>query len=412
MQNRPFGIDAFTKNIIIVFAGTSLANFLNLLYQLLIAHKLSTQEFAAFNSLLALFTIFSAPLGTLTVAVAKYSAGFNAHNEPAKIKFFISDLFKKGSVLAIATFFIFLFFSIKTLDALKIPSLASGYILALLLASMWLVSIFTGAIQGLERFNWMTSVMVGAGILKLIAAFILILLGYSIAGALGAFLIVNILMIVVFYLPLKQFISLKAERQDINYKEILTFLLPVAITYFCYYALVSFDMVLVKYYFSQSDSGLYSLAQMLGKIFLFLPGAISIVLLPRASGLHAKNMDTLQTLKKSLLYAGILCVIACLGYNLLPSFTLKVLTGKSYLESIFLGRLFSLSMSFFALLLVMITYFLSKKDLRFIKYLAFFTVLQFLAIALFHQSLVQVQVIMCINAILLFIIHLALLKRR
>ncbi len=173
--------------------------------------------------------------------------------------------------------------------------------------------------------------------------------------------------------------------------------------------LVNSDMVLVKYFFSPSDAGLYSLAQMLGKIFLFLPGAISMVMFPRTSGLNAKNMETVSVLKRSLLYVLGLCILSVLFYNFFPSLVLKILTGKAYPESIVLGRLFSVSMTFFALLYILLMYFLSVKDLRFIKYLVFFTALQLLAIAVFHNNLIQVQLILCINAIVLFCIHLSLL---
>jgi O-antigen/teichoic acid export membrane protein len=175
--------------------------------------------------------------------------------------------------------------------------------------------------------------------------------------------------------------------------------------------LVSLDMVLVKYFFSSNESGFYSLAQMVGKIFLFLPGAISIVMFPKIAGLNAKNMDTATTLKRSLLYAGILCIIASLVYNLFPSFILKILTGKVFSTPIILGRLFSISMSFFTLLYILIAYFLSKRDLHFLKYLISFTALQLLAIILWHKSLIQVQSILCINAILLFFVHLLLAYR-
>ena len=176
--------------------------------------------------------------------------------------------------------------------------------------------------------------------------------------------------------------------------------------------LVSFDMVLVKYYFLPEESGLYALAQMAGKIFLFLPAAICIVMFPKTAGLKAKNLDTTATLKRSLLYAAILCILASLAYNLFPGFTLKILTGKVFPESIILGRLFSISMSFFTLLFILITYFISLKDLRFLKYLVFFTLLQFLAIGLFHKSLIQVQLILCLNAILLFGINFTLVNFR
>lgn len=102
--------------------------------------------------------------------------------------------------------------------------------------------------------------------------------------------------------------------------------------------LVSFDMVLVQYFFSGQESGAYSLAQMVGRVFLFLPGAISIVMFPRASFLNTINSNTSAVLKKSLLYASCLSLSAALFYNIFPFFVLRILTGKVLGESIALGR--------------------------------------------------------------------------
>jgi len=405
-------LDTFSKNIIIVFAGTSLLNFFNLLYQLLIAHKLSPSDFAEFNALLSLFTIISSSLGTIQLAVAKYSAEFNARGQVAKVKFLLSDLFKKTSVLAILTFLVFWLSSGFITKVLKIPSLNSGYILACLLALCWPTPVLAGAVQGLELFGWLTLASVISGALKLVLAFIAILSGYAISGALGALLASSLIFIAIFYLPLRKFISLSVQKEEIDYKQVVNYLFPVAISTFCYMSLVSMDMILVKYFFKPQDSGIYSLAQMVGKIFLFLPVAISIVMFPRSSGQNAKNLDTFSILKRSLYYASILCIIASLIYNIFPGFIMKVLTGKIFSESVMLGRLFSVSMIFFALLFVLITYFLSIKDLRFIKYLVLFTILEFLAIVLFHSNLIQIQLILSINAISLFIIHLGLAYRK
>jgi O-antigen/teichoic acid export membrane protein len=405
-------IDSFARNIIIVFLGSSLINFCNLLYQLLIAHSFNPGDFAAFTSLLSVFMVITAPLGTLQTAVAKYTAEFNAHNQTKKIKVFLSGFLKKAAVLALLSLVIFYFFTFYIMDKLKIHSAASGYILAMLVASSCVTPVLLGGMQGLELFRWLTCVSIVSGATKLLLAFLFILMGLRISGALGAFLAANIMLIIVCYFPLKNFLTLDNEGEDINFREVLLYLLPVAISIFCFMALISLDMVLVKYFFNLEDSGVYSLAQMLGKIFLFLPAAISVVMFPKTSGLSAKNLDTVSTLKRSLVYAGVLCVLACLGYNLFPSLTLKILTGKALPESILLGRLFSISMSFFALNFILINYFLSVKDLRFIKYLVSSTFLQVLAIALFHGSLIQVQLILCINAALLFLIHLFLSSKR
>lgn len=398
----------FLKNVIIVFLGSSLVNFINLLYQLLIAHKLTAVEFASFNSLLSVFMLISAPLGTIQVAVTKYCSEYNAQNLTIKVNFLLSDLLKKTAFLAGLTIFVFFILSGHIIAALKIESALSGYILALLIASSWILPVFSGGIQGLELFGWLSFGSVATGALKLLSAFMLTLLGYNIAGALGALLIANFSGLVIFYFPLKRFFLKKTKNEFFDYRQMIKYLFPVAISNLCFIALVSFDMVLVKYFFASADSGLYSLSQMLGKIFLFLPGAVSMVMFPRTSGLKAKNKDTVSTLNKSLLIVFVLCITAICGYNLFPSHVLKLLTGKVYPESIHLGRLFSISMSFFTLSYILISYFLSVKDLRFIKFLALFTLLQLFAIVLFHKNLIQIQLILCINGALLFITHLSL----
>lgn len=401
-------IDTFGKNIILVFLGTSLVNVFNLLYQLLIAHRMSGVDFAGFNSLLAIFTLISAPLTTLQIVVAKYTAEFNAQSQIKKIQALLSKLIRKILPLAIITFIIFYFLSFYIMDKLKISSVSAGYILALLLVSSWITPVLTGALQGLELFKWLVSLSMIGGALKLVFAFIFISLGFNIAGALSAFLIASLMGVIISFFPLKNFLSFKLIEDSINFKDFFSYLVPVGLSFSCFIALVNFDVVLVKYLFSPLQAGFYSLAQMVGKIFLFLPGAISIVMFPKAAGLKAKNMDTDFTLRRSLLYASSLCIISNLVYNLFPNFALKVLTGKVFAESVMLGRLFGISMSFFALLLILITYFLSIKDLRFIKYLILFTLLQFLGILMFHKTLIQIQLILCINSICILFIHLFL----
>jgi O-antigen/teichoic acid export membrane protein len=405
-------IDAFTRNIIVVFASASLLNFLNLLFQLLIAHKLTSIEFAGFNSLLSVFMLFSVPLGTLQLALAKYISAFNARGEEAKISYLFLSFFKAAFICAVVTLAIFCLGSAYLMSLLKIESAALGYIFAALIASAWLSPVFLGALQGLELFWWLSAATVISGALKLGLAFVFIILSYNISGAMAALLISALAAIAFACAPLKRYFVRKSDRQEINFKEIFTYLFPVAIAYFCFTAITTFDMVLVRYYFSQQDSGAYALAQMIGKIFLFLPGAISVVMFPRTSGLHAKNQDTRSTLKKSLFYVFILAIIATIFYNVFPGFVLTVLTGKAYPESIILGRLFSVSMTFYTLLFILVTYFLSVRDLRFIKFLAPVSLAQVVGIMLFHPSLLVVQAIMCFSSILLFFVHLRLIYRK
>jgi len=404
--------DGFARSVFLVLAGTSLVNFFNFIYQVLIAHYVSALEFAAFNAILAIYLVVSTPLSALQTAVVKYCAEFNADSQAGKVKAFLSRLSAIIAVLAVATFFVSYFLVPPMMDRLKIYSDVSGYILVFLLALSWVIPIFMGGVQGLERFGWLMAAAVTAGGIKLGLCYLSLSSGFGIAGALGSFLSAVIIQAIICSVILKSYIVFWPPRAEVRFSEILFYLLPILASTFCFICLVNLDMVLVKLFFTPAEAGSYALAQMLGKIFLFLPSAISIVLLPRVSGLHARRSDTASTLRASLLLATALCVIAVAVYNLAPSFTLKVLTGKAPLESITLGRFFSISMTFASLLFILITYFLSVEDLRFIKYLVLLTLAQVIGIALFHSSLVQVQLIMCVNMILLFSIHLGLILRK
>ena len=406
MLKKIKNLDSFGKNILLMFAGASLLNCFNLLYQLLIAHQLNPADFAAFNSLLAVFMLISVPLTTLQTSLAKFIADYKAHNQEEKIDLLLTGLIKKIVPFALATFVIFYFLSVPLFDKLKIYSIPSMFILMGMVALAWLMPISLGALQGMEKFHWYSYVSVFSGIIKLGLTFLFIALGYNIAGALGGNLISISAIVLLSYIPLKSYLFRNRTGESIHFKDFFLYLFPVALSLFIFTVLTISDMIMVKYFFSPEKAGAYSLAQMIGKICLFLPATISIVMFPRTSSLHTKNIDTVPTFKRSIFYTAYLCAAATIVYNLFPAFILKVLTGKALPESIVLGRLFTVSMSFFALLNLLISYFLSKKEFGFIKYLVIFAILQLGEIALFHGNLLQIQLILCINSIMLFMIHL------
>lgn len=411
MLKKVRDLDVFTRNVILVFIGTSLINVANLFYQLLIAHSINPEEFAAFNTLIAIYMIISIPLGTLQTAIVKYSAQFNAKEETGKIKALYSFFLKSAFLSSLLSFFVFYLFSSPLMESLKIPFKSSGYILALLVASAWVIPVLFGVIQGLELFGWLMGISLLAGVLKLLFTFVFLKMGWSVFGALAAFLVAAVIEIMVCLFILRRYLSFGSAPDSIPFKEIFMYLIPIAVNSLCFVLLVSSDIIFVKRYFSPEQAGSYSLAQMLGKIFLFLPAAISTVLLPRASGLRARKNDTFPALRSSLFYGAIICLLAALFYNLFPGLVLRILTGKAPADALLLGRLFSISMTFFTLFSILTTYFLSIEDLRFIKFLVAFTLLQLLGVYFFHSSLLQVQLILCLNSAVLFFVTLWLSKQ-
>ncbi|MBN1914164.1 MAG: oligosaccharide flippase family protein, partial [Candidatus Omnitrophica bacterium] len=293
--------DTFAKNVIVVFIASSLSNFLNLLFQLFIAHKLTASDFAAVNSLISLFMLIYAPLDTLRLTVIKHISEFRASGSLSKIRFLLSSLTRWIFFFASALLVILLLNSAQMMEKLKISSASLPYIFSLWIFLWFLIPIFSGGVQGMELFGWLSSYLVISTIAKFFFAVIFIFMGYSICGALGALLASSLIGLAILYYPLKDFITFRSlKKEDVDFKQIFTYLLPTALGTFCFMALVNMDMVLVKYFYSAYDSGMYSLGQMVGKIFLFLPLAVTVVMFPKTSGLKAKQADTSVTFKRSL----------------------------------------------------------------------------------------------------------------
>jgi len=411
-------IDSFSKDVLVLFFGVTVFNVLSLVYQLICAHKLSAVDFSGFNTLLSLFLILTAPLLTLQIVIAKYCAESDACGDTLKVRLVLRDLVYKSLWIAAGLFIVFCLVSTPLLLTFKISEVYAGYVLAALFSSYCLFILYLAATQALNLFFWQSGAYILGGILKVILAFVLISLGLGISGSLAAMLLSNLLIIAILFIPIRRIISVGVSRDERkagssqafngndSYSNMLRCLPQVATSYFMFSLLACSDMVLVRYFFSPADSGTYSLAQLLGKIFLFLPVAIGTVLLPKASGLNIKDEESITILTKSMILAAVLCATAALFFNFFPSFVLKVICGRSAPGLIKLGRLFSFSMSNFALVYLIMLYFISGNDFRFIKYLVLSAVLQLLFIFAFHGNLFVVQFILCINSAVLLILFL------
>jgi len=405
--------DRITKDIFLVFLGTSLVNIFNLFYQLFIVRKLEVADFAAFSSLISIAMILSIPATTVTQTINKFTAAFQAHQQKEKIIALLARFSNLVFTLSLILFIILCLLIPFLSKFFKITDKIAIFFMATIVLGAWILPIYSGALQGLEKFHWWTFSSIFGAALKLVLTVVFIYFSWGMRGPLAAFALSNFACLLIFLIPLKDYIFTKPTGTFLEFRQALYYLLPVALTYFCFNVLVSIDMVLVKRYFSDSLAGYYSVAQIIGKIFLFLSGPVTIAMFPKTAGLNARKQDTTHLLKRSIFYAGALTLLALLAYNLAPAFILKLLTAKDYPISISLGRFFSVSMSLYALVFALILYHLSIGDFRFIKSLVIFTFLEILAIILLHQTLFQVQICLCLNAFILFLINLRLaLKER
>jgi len=400
-------VDNFTKNNIIMFVSNGLSSFLNLIYQLVMLRLLSRDIFASLSSLLSLFGIISVPAMAFTIMVTKYVSSNNARNESRQLKAVWQRLFIHSFLFSLGVLAVVAIFSSSITNFLQINSVTSVIILGGILFVSGITPIINGGLQGLEKFKWLAAFSVLAGVLRLAvsAGFLRFMPRAPLDAVLLGFLVSGLVCTAASLGPLSFLLKTKARDEDVDLRQPYLYVLPTFIVSLCAALLTNIDMVLVKHFFL-TEAQDYSVAQLIGKIVLFIPGMIYMVMFSRASNLYASRQGSRDILKRSVLFAFGLCLFAVVLYNLFPQLIMRIMAGPFNSNSIMLGRFFSFAMFFCALNNILLYYQLSVESYDFIKPLILMTALQITAIGIFHKTALWVIVAVLINSMVIFILNL------
>jgi O-antigen/teichoic acid export membrane protein len=170
-------------------------------------------------------------------------------------------------------------------------------------------------------------------------------------------------------------------------------------------SLTTTDVIVAKAVFSDHDAGLYGSASLIGRVILYLPAAIVLVLLPKVAARQAAGRESRDVLTKSLLVTGGFCAVATLVYTLAPKLLVFVAFGSSFEDAAGLLWMFAVAMSGFALLNVLLAYHLGRGESRLSLLLFAGAVAQILLFVAFHGSPEQLLVVDIAVAFVLLVAH-------
>jgi O-antigen/teichoic acid export membrane protein len=402
----------------LIFIGVSLFNFFNLLFHLFMLRFLPPIDYGHFNTLMALFMIISVPASTVQTTVTKFVSSFQVQNRYDWVRELLQHLLFSMSIVAFSIFFLVALGSSFISFFLQIPSRGLIILLGTALLFAMVIPVPWGGLQGLQKFGSLTFNLIINGALKFALGIFFILLGFEVLGAMGAiaisYCVTIFLSLFMLRMSLPKVKSITPRERTFEgpnpsyVSEVYRYFLPVGMALLCFTVLTNIDLILVKHFFTPVEAGYYSVAQMVGKIILFLPIPVVMVMFPKLSSLEGQERKALSTLAQSLTIAVSLCVVGALLGLLFPPLILRILSGKLYPECIPLVRFFSINMTFFSLTYLLLHYHLSTRRKRFLYILILFTLIQIGLIGLFHKTLTQVLFVVGIVAICLFSINLLL----
>jgi O-antigen/teichoic acid export membrane protein len=412
----------FLKQTGLVFIGVGFYNLCNLFYHFIMVRMLSPIDYGHLNTLLAIFMAISVPANTLQTASIRFVSFFLVHQHIQKIKALLRHLLIVMVIIASLLLFLLLLANTAISSFLKIDSWSLVTLLGISLFFGLIIPVPWGGLQGLQRFGSFSANLILNGVSKLLFGFIFIRIGWGVEGAMGAiglaYLITTLLSLFMLTKGLSDNRCLMAQEsspvqtEPLPLTEFYAYFLPAGLTFFCFLVLTNIDLILVKRLFTPLEAGHYSIAQMAGKIVLFLPLPIVMVMFPKFASREAIGKTSLPLLKQSLGIAGLLCGGALFFCLLFPLKVIQILTGKNLPECIPLVQLFSVNMTLFSLIFILLYYHLAKKRKTFLYVLIAFTLIQTGLVLLFHKTLIQVLLMVSIVAFCLLIVNLSMIFSR
>jgi len=366
--------------------GSNLGNFFAYIYHFVIGRLLSPAEYGEVGAILSFLGLLSVLISFMGLVIVKFVSSAKENELDGVFSWFYKASVKFAILVAVL---------IMLMSPLISQFLHIDILIIALMGPIFLISTLTfilkSFLQGLLRFKILvisTNIQI---IMRLLSGAMLILLGFSVFGAIMGYLLAGLIDFFFVRWILKEFRTKKAKNLFKKNREVFLYAIPIFISSFFTYALISIDVIVVKHYFSADDAGVYIVLSTLSRIVFFAVAPISGVMFPiiakrKASGLAYKSVFRLSVLLSSAVIVGLLII-----YKLLPTLVVGILYGPGrYSEAYPLLPWAGLFVALFALASLVTNYCLSLNMTKVVVLLPFALLTQIIGFVLFHETLMSI----------------------
>ncbi|NMC57912.1 MAG: oligosaccharide flippase family protein [Candidatus Methanofastidiosa archaeon] len=387
-----------------MFFSIILARFFGYIFQVIVGRALGPEEFSIFGTLFSIFLIFTVPATTISLVISRYTSEFKVNNDFNNIKNLMNFAFKKTIKIALIVFIIILLLSLPLSNFLRISNLYTILIFNFSIFWSFLIPVILGILQGLQNFKWLSFLTYFQTLSRLIIVSFFLYLGLVLNGTVLSFTIGPLFPFLLGIFALKGLFRLDDDHQDTL--ELYHYTLPILLVTGIMVIMQNIDIIVVKHFFSERESGLYIAASEIAKTIIYIGSAVSISVFPKVSELSSKSKSSFKFLKTSFILISsisLIFILLCIFFN--REITL-LLFGKKYLDSANILPFFSISMSLFGVSFVIFNYLNAIKKFKFIFPLAMVLIFQIFLIFIFHSRIIEILYILIICSFMTFLISI------
>lgn len=390
-------------------------NVINYIYNLLVGRLLGPSDYGVFVSLLSLTMIFSGISGTVQVVVTRYAAILKYENSQRTIFRYFIKAIQIFSTVGVFVFVLFFALTPYIKKFLNIDVSAPVYIAGILLGVSFIAPIARGTLQGIQDYRALSVNMILDSFLRLVIGVSFILLGFKVSGAISSQAIstaITFLISIFFIIKLR---SSDEGTYRIPRGSIYKYTFLTLYTMSCFLLLTNLDVVLVKHFFEPHTAGIYASAATIGKIILYFPGAMAIVIFPKTSELQTLSKKSTKIFVKALIIVFVLCLFINVIYFVAPNLLVRIMFGEIFMNSASYIGYYGIAMTFYSLLNITVFFLLSLNFYSLIPVLTITSLLELILLNYYHKNLLEVVYILILVSLsslvaLILIIVFNLLK--
>ena len=398
----------FIRNNIIILVFFNSASVFNYLFQVVVGRSISSINYGVFNSLFAMVIIFSAPVSILHIVFSRFIVNLSLSGM-GKVK----TLFMKSFIVILVFSGTILFSGIIAIPLIKDffhLEVTTPIVLVLVTVCFSLLFPIPFAIlEGLHRF---TRLGIGSGcspLIRFLGALLFVAgLGWGVNGALLTAATASVFTLGFGLWSLKDIFKVSSEPlPDGTFRDMANYSGPVFLSTTMITTLGTIDISLVRHYCSPEEAGLYATAAILGRIALFLPGALITVLFPSAAKARALGEKDGYILWTSLSFTAFLAFSVAFLFNLWPEQFISLFLGDQHREAASLLKIISIAMAILSLTNVIASYSLARSDYAFLFPLVAGVTLMTALILTYHDTATTIAYIMLLSVSSIFIVAFA-----
>jgi O-antigen/teichoic acid export membrane protein len=382
------------RDSLVMAITMALAGGLDYAVSVLAGRWLVPVEYGVFIAVAAVMQVLAQLTNTIRNVVAFYAAELSAKRDSARgVAAFVQSAWRWGWKWGFLATAVMAILSPVVARTLRLPNAWPLWAASPVVLLFFIRTVTDGALQGLQKFAGFGVVQVVQSFLRLLIAAALIWVGSQAVGAIIALPIAMAGVLVLALWLLRPYFQHErgVVAQQVSWHYSSHTLMGLA----AFAVLANMDALFVKHFFSPTIAGDYGPVVTLAKMSLFIPLAMGIVLLPKATRRRASGRDPRPILLLALLATLLPGFALTTVYFLYPGSLVRAIFTSAYTSPGVVLGLVNLAATLYAGLNIWLNYALSLKRLSFIYILVGVLLWQGMGMYFFgRDSLVHMSLVM------------------